>query len=315
MSIYRTLLSRGYFPKELPPAFYTGEFAEYAESEQGRRVLEGGQVPQLTNSTTFRFALPGTLAREMTIPHPHSFAALAKIVATNFPTLLTHAAASPFSRSTPRYDPTAKRALSPRFLHKNLARERLIARAGGAYVVKADISHFYPSIYTHAVGWAIDPELRRRENWHNDTFLGAQIDRALRNLQGRVSQGAPIGNDISYLLAEIVLGQVDSSLGVPANRAYRWYDDYEISCDSHDEADRVLAELTRELGKFRLRLNPRKTRIETLPSPASKEWQHELFFGQQYTVHYSRCGRFVLRRCLSAAERESRQCGIAICLR
>jgi hypothetical protein len=40
MSVYGTLLARGYFPKELPPAFFTDLFARYATSKAGRAVLD-----------------------------------------------------------------------------------------------------------------------------------------------------------------------------------------------------------------------------------------------------------------------------------
>ena len=281
MKIYRTLLSRGYFPKELPPAFFTEGFAAYASSTPGRQILEGGAAASFTNCVAFRLAGPGAVGRELAIPHPSSFAALARLIATNFPRLLKRAAASPFSRSHPVYNSSAARALLPSFKPKNLARERTIARAGRAYLVTADISQFYPSLYTHAVGWAVNPMLRSRANWHNQGLLGKQLDAALMNLQGKISQGVPIGNDISYLLAEIVLGKVDRALKVPADRAYRWFDDYEISCDSHDEAEKTLAILRRELSKFRLRVNPRKTRIDALPRPVRRQWQQELFLASK----------------------------------
>ena len=281
MTIYRTLLSRGYFPKELPPAFFTEGFAAYASSASGRQILEDATAPMSTECVAFRLARPGAMERELAIPHPSSFAALARLTAKNFRLLLKKAAASPFSKSHPVYNPSAERAVLPSFRPKNLARERMVARAGGAYLVKADISHFYPSLYTHAVGWAVDPKLRSRANWQNQRLLGKQLDQALMNLQGKVSQGVPIGNDISYLLAEIVLGKVDRALGFAADRAYRWFDDYEISCDSQDEAEKILAILTRELRKFRLRLNPRKTRIDALPRQAQEQWQQELFLASK----------------------------------
>ena len=282
MTIYRTLLSRGYFPKELPPAFFTEGFAAYASSATGRQILDAiAARSRSTDCVAFRLARPGAVGRELAIPHPSSFAALARITAKNFPRLLKKAAASPFSKSHPVYNPSAERAVLPSFRPKNLARERMVARAGGAYLVKADISHFYPSLYTHAVGWAVDPKLRSRANWQNRRLLGKQLDQALMNLQGKISQGIPIGNDISYLLAEIVLGKVDRALRFAADRAYRWFDDYEISCDSQDEAEKILAILTRELRKYRLSLNPRKTRIDALPGPAQLQWQQELFLASK----------------------------------
>ena len=226
MTIYRTLLSRGYFPKELPPSFFTESFAAYASSAPGRKLLAHAKAPTLTNCVAFRLAIPGAVARELAIPHPSSFAALSRLIADNFRRLLKNAATSPFSKSRPVYNSSAARALLPSFKPKNLARESMVARAGGAYLVTADISHFYPSLYTHAIGWAVDPKLRVRAHWREQKLLGKRLDQALMNLQGKVSQGVPIGNDISYLLAEIVLGRVDRALKVPADRAYRWFDDY-----------------------------------------------------------------------------------------
>lgn len=290
MRVYRALLARGYFPKKLPPAFSTEGFAAYAASAQGRQALKGIEGPTLTNGATFQLAGPGARVRELVIPHPYSFTELASLISAKFSRLLKKAASSPFSRSHPVYKSSEDRALQPSYLYKNLARERMISRAGGAYVVKADINDFYPSLYTHAIGWAIDPRLRSRANWGNRELFAKKVDQALMNMQGKLSQGVLIGNDISYLLAEIVLGRVDQALRravkkVPAGRFYRWYDDYEISCASNDEAEEILAALTRELSKFRLRLNPRKTRIESLPRPTQKEWQQELLLASRWPLN------------------------------
>jgi len=143
-------------------------------------------------------------------------------------------------------------------------------------LLKVDVNQFYPSLYTHAVGWAIDPKLRDKLYWRSKKLLGKLVDQALMDLQGKISQGIPIGNDLSFLLAEIVLAQVDRKLMVKPNRSYRWFDDYELACDSRDQAEELLARLRRELGKFRLRINPKKTRIIALPTAAQEEWQQVL---------------------------------------
>jgi len=96
------------------------------------------------------------------------------------------------------------------------------------------------------------------------------------DLDGKVSQGVPIGNDISFLLAEAVLAQVDRAISVPRNRALRWFDDYEIAFDTRNEAESCLKRLNKELSAFRLRLNPAKTKIVQLPQAAEEEWQHIL---------------------------------------
>ena len=158
----------------------------------------------------------------------------------------------------------------------NLARERSALRGGASYLLMVDVNQFYPSLYTHAVGWAIDPKLRVKANWRNNKLLGKRLDQELMNLQGKISQGVPIGNDISFLLTEIVLAQVDRKLRVSEARSFRWFDDYQIACETWDEAEQILARLSHELSAFRLRINQNKTKIISLPSPSQEEWRQIL---------------------------------------
>src|SRR5439155_17953908 len=102
---------------------------------------------------------------------------------------------------------------------------------------------------------AIAPKRRERAHWSNRKLLGKRLDQALMDLQGKVSQGIPIGNDLSFLLAETVLAEVDKRLGGNRASAYRWYDDYEFACHTLAEAEAALANLRRERARFRLRLN------------------------------------------------------------
>ncbi len=277
MTILRTLLTRGYFPKELPPAFYTEGFAAYASTKGGRHCLKTYKpADNYTECVKYRLALPGFHRRELRIAHPASYTQLASLTAEHFQRLLKKASKSPFSKSRPVYATNKHRALQPGLQPANLGRERAALRAGGSFLLKADVSQFYPSLYTHAVGWAIDPKLRQKAYWKNSKLLGKKLDQALMDLDGKVSQGIPIGNDISFLLAEAVLAQVDAGLRVPPERALRWFDDWEITFDSRREAEACFRQLSRQLASFRLRLNPAKTKIIELPKPADEEWQQQL---------------------------------------
>src|SRR5688572_9349803 len=98
MSIYRTILARGYFPKELPPAFFTDQFAAYATSRVGRRVIRDYKpMDGYTDPASYRAALAGLVHRQLRVPHPASFSALAFLVAAIFKRLLKKASSSPFS--------------------------------------------------------------------------------------------------------------------------------------------------------------------------------------------------------------------------
>jgi hypothetical protein len=279
MTVLRAILERGYFPKELPPFFYTELFARFARTKAGKAALDGFKpADNFTECVIYDLARPGHTVRSLAIPHPGSFYRLARITASNFRRLLKKAHKSGFSRSAPVFSPRAYRSIHPRFSMGTLARERTAARAGSRFLVQADVSQFYPSLYTHAVGWAVNPKLRVRSYYQKkgSRSVGAAIDQALMNQQRKVSQGIPIGNDLSFLLAEIVLSQIDSALRVDSKRSYRWFDDYELSCDSLHEAQELLSRLRAQLRRFSLRTSPTKTRIVELPRPADDSWRHAI---------------------------------------
>ena len=63
---------------------------------------------------------------------------------------------------------------------------------------------------------------------------------------------------------------------------YRYVDDYEMTFDSHSEAEEALARLQEALTEFGLALNPNKTQIVDLPRAINPQWVAEL-------------GRFIFR--------------------
>lgn len=277
MTIYKTLLARGYFPKELPPSFNTEQFAKYATTRHGRASIDRHKrLEGFSECVLYELALPGHKRRDLRIPHPAAFAYTARLVAKHFRRLLKLAGGSPFSKSRPIYSATSQRAIRPMMTPPHLPKERLAIRAAASFLLIADINQFYPSLYTHAVGWAVDPTLRLKKNWRNGRFLGRKLDKALMDANGKISQGVAIGNDLSFLLAEIVLARVDRTLRSYRTRAYRWFDDYEIAFDTRHEAEACLKKLQRNLARFKLRLNPAKTKIVPLPGAAGESWQRQL---------------------------------------
>jgi hypothetical protein len=277
LTVYQSLLARGYFPKELPPAFSTEQFAKFAASKSGRKLLaKYAPADNFTECFKYRLALPGLDRRELRVPHPASFSMLADLTSKNLGRLLKKSGGSGFSKSRPIYETGKYRAILPMTKPTNLGREKAAIRAGSSFLLKTDISQFYPSLYTHAVGWAVDPKLKKKAHWKDWKLLGKKIDQYLMNLDGKVSQGIPIGNDISFLLAEVVLAQVDRAARLAPDRSYRWFDDYELAFDTMDEAEGALKRLNKELAMFKLRLNSKKTKIVRLPQPAQDEWQEIL---------------------------------------
>jgi len=115
MTIYGQLLSRGYFPKELPPAFFTEDFSAYARTKEGRKALWSYVPAQgYTEPVAYRLALAGhkgLAIRPLGIPNPWAFASLAEITSKHFRRLLKKAGSSQFSKSRPVFELGRQRAI------------------------------------------------------------------------------------------------------------------------------------------------------------------------------------------------------------
>jgi len=135
------------------------------------------------------------------------------------------------------------------------------------------------------------------------------------NLDGKLSQGIPIGNDISFLLAEVVLARVDGQLRLSHNRALRWYDDYELAFDSREEAEEVLKKLNRQLSRFRLRLNPKKNKNHSFPQTNTRRVAGRAQGAGGRSVQKCSQNDSILRCCLSPTRAISRRTSLDVCVR
>jgi hypothetical protein len=151
-------------------------------------------------------------------------------------------------------------------------------RAAARYLVRADVSLFYPSIYTHSIPWALHGKAFAKANRHDPKLLGNRIDQAIRQGQDQQTVGIPIGPDTSLVIAECVLSAVDWELDRqhPTLVGHRLMDDYEFGCASEPDAERVLADLRAILGNYELQLNAAKTDIVDAPVPLLDSWRAKI---------------------------------------
>lgn len=159
------------------------------------------------------------------------------------------------------------------------SRELVARMPGGRVTLKTDISQFYPSIYTHAVDWAIRGKQRAKQSLRAPG-LGPQLDRLLRNSRGGQTIGLSVGPDTSWLVAEILLAKIDSELakkfpGLP-RRCARFGDDMTFYATSHDEAHDVLAAYQNLLLEYELAVNPTKVAVIEGLEPVEPRWVRKL---------------------------------------
>lgn len=147
---------------------------------------------------------------------------------------------------------------------------------GKRYMIHADISKCYPSIYTHAIPWALvgkdvaKNNISKNKEWYNEIDHFAQISK------NSETHGLLIGPHTSNILSEIILCAIDKDLSKKYNSYIRNIDDYICYVDTKEEADNFIIDLNRELRKYDLLMNHKKTEIYELPVCVVETWIHKI---------------------------------------
>lgn len=279
MTIQATdLLSYGYLPKHVPPGFTSEPW--------GAAVLKHKIAPVKHDDTALiqhNLSRPGTLPRLLALPHPAHYHMLADLCAANWSSLLRISKLSTISLTTPRVGDRSKgeRAAEPIHGFPGRASLAIERRSGRRFMLKADVSQCYPSMYTHAFSWAVQgrPAARAAALARGGlTHFSDQIDKAIRDAQERQSVGIPIGPDTSMIIADVLLARVDEQLHsrIKSLSGIRLIDDYELYFESVAQAEQARTYLSHALAEYRLTLNPRKTKVIALPTPLDPDWKHEM---------------------------------------
>jgi len=275
-----SLLKAGYFPRELPPPFSTLSYATLFERKKASfpNVFDKTVKPAVTSSACpHNLARAGSLRRRLSIPNPINYLQLAVQIESDWTSLHAHFTKSKLSLSTPDLANAGARAVGRRHNLDELPTFRAKLRASSRYILSSDISSFYPTIYTHAVPWALSGKAASKKAKTSPSLLGNELDRLVRNGQDGQTIGIPIGPDTSLVLAETLLAAVDEALlkGGPVN-GFRYMDDFEFGFRTQAEAEQFLARLQSAVHEVELQLNPRKTAISPLPEPVEPPWVSEL---------------------------------------
>lgn len=124
------------------------------------------------------------------------------------------------------------------------------------YVLYTDITDFYNQIYLHRLNNAIEFSNSSLSNESND------IEAFLSKLNGKNSQGIPVGPAASIIMAEAILMDIDDYIINEGLSHTRYVDDFRIFSNSKDELLSILEKLTLYLYKnHRLTLSSDKTKI------------------------------------------------------
>lgn len=280
----RRLLERGYFPVQLPPSFTTQELADrHLELRNAWTALRsapkrnGTQVSEM-KVEIYSQARAGLQRRIIGIPNPVAQTFLAALVADHWGELLKHYRTSKLSASRPKIQPAGERAAKIPSMH-NLYDRRVKQSAGYRFLLRTDVSRFFPTIYTHSIPWALNGKQWAKRN-RTAKVLGNMLDAAQRLGQDGQTIGLPIGPDTSHIIAEAIAVAVDLKFkdlqGGATPPGFRYVDDYFLFFDSADKAETALVNLTRALKEFELQVNFEKTEVRPVIEIQEDYWPHQL---------------------------------------
>jgi hypothetical protein len=278
---FKTLLENGYLPEELPPPFNTNNLAKYRESIAKNWEAIPNEYPKSIGET-YSYPRLKHQRRYLAIPNPISQLFLSKLIADEWKEIRDHLKTSKYSVAIPEIEIGKPRAISkPNFEHINMRQNEISANYDHGLV--SDVSRFYGTLYTHAVPWALHKKSWCKRNLHSPAYersLGARIDKAVRKGQDNQTIGIPVGPDTSRIISEIVGVAIDQnvqeSLKLDKNRAFRHIDDWHIGFDSAGEAEDAIANLATACRNFELELNAEKTRTFNATSFMNNIWPTEL---------------------------------------
>lgn len=280
--LYEGLLGYGMFANKLPPVFTTEPFFNYCQANHP--VFPNKWHDYVSYNSMRNINIP----RLFGIPTPMNYQRLCATLRDHWADLKTH-----FHAQTDNQDYRVSRIHLRKLFGKkeifemnysnwridgNPETELLISKANGAskFIVKADISTCFPSIYSHSLPWALVGKSTAKATCTNDGLWYNKIDAACSTLKNGETHGLLIGPYASNLLSEVILTKVDKKLYDKGYRYIRNIDDFECYVDSNEAAQRFLSDLEEALREYDLPLNHKKTAIMALPVAIAEKWIHKL---------------------------------------
>ena len=275
-AVRTALLRKQYLPnvksagEELPPLFSSDSFSVDCAKE-----LAGlGRDHRVASWTELRTRRFDGLVRRLGIPHPVPYARLVLHIGDNWANLAP-LLASPQSQIKPSFHTDGRMVqMDYETSESSLNRETRLAH-GQQFMVKADVSNCFPSLYSHAIDWAARGKQAAKSDRSQNTWQ-AKLDTLVRNCHDSETKGVMIGPAFSNILAELVLQRVDEVLVKKGHEFVRYIDDYKSYCGDRSAAETFVVDLQRALSTYRLDLNTRKTRIVDLREGIGEPWMAEV---------------------------------------
>lgn len=273
--VFEGLLSYGFFGEKLPPCFSSEDFYNFCQSNIQRMIQFKKPEDYITYTVTRNTNVP----RNMGLPTPITYFQLCYYIKLYWVDIVQY-----FESITSGNKHKVSKIHVRKFISGNeIFRMNYKSQdnndvyklfPGNRFLVKADISNCFPSMYSHAIPWAaIGREKAKNDRdpnkWYN------KIDLHVRNCKFGETVGLLIGPHTSNIISEIILCKIDEKLSSKYDYV-RHIDDYSCVVKTSDKADLFLSDLASELKRFNLMINAKKVEVKQLPENSNQNWINAL---------------------------------------
>lgn len=301
--VLKSLLGKGYFPRELPLVFTTTDFGKHAldiladwKSAKLFSIKETKKFPKVNGKQLrgrygykdLKPAEPEIISkpkkiyerRIIHITHPVPQALLAKEIAENWRKLQRLLSNRRYSEDKISISEKHERSIEGINFPLHRAKKDYI-EATSDWLVQTDISRFYPSIYTHSIPWAAYGKKQVKSNLklYSGSFAD-RLDVLIRACNSNQTIGIPTGPETSRIIAEIISSRIDSEysgkLKSRNGTIDRLQDDWVVGADSLTEAEKILSVIGACYRDYGLEINGTKTSITHIVASEIESWRSEI---------------------------------------
>lgn len=302
-NIRAALLSKGFFPRELPQVFTTEMFGQHSTDIISDWERDGvfkitskplGKTPckkkrknaytyELMSAEAETISKPkrGYERRNIHITHPIPQALLASELADNWPKVQKWLSRQEFSEDEIRVSAEHERSIKGINFTLHRAKKAYLESTSD-WLVKTDITRFYPSIYTHSIPWAAygKENVKRRMGYYKGS-LADRLDVLVRACNRNQTIGIPIGPETSRIISEIISSRIDMEFDsgnryLPKASVDRLQDDWAVGVETLEKAEGILSSISSIYRSYGLDINGSKTSIEHIVAAKQSTWVSEI---------------------------------------
>ena len=260
----------------MPPIFSSAAFTPIVAGALLSGKCRKSSDYQGYDSAEYKLTRFNGVSRSCSIPHPVAYADLALCIHDNWDKL-DYIVRNKNSLIRPREHADGRLVVMDYERSIEKTTRSLQLAFGRRFVVHTDVANCFPSIYSHAVSWGlvgIDHAKKHKPPKYKAEWFN-RLDEKLRQLKRNETHGVAIGPATSNVLTEAILGRIDEKLSVDFEY-FRYIDDYTAFCDTEEEAQTFIRQLSEGLAKYGLLLNIKKTEVSPLPQALADDWIGEL---------------------------------------